>query len=318
MKTKKRFANFAVMLPILILVLLFTSNGCQTEIDVTPPDYYNKIAVEGYIEIGKEPVVSIHRSVPYFSDIDFNTLMNEVFIQDAVVTVTSEDGESEVLTLQMTEDSPLFIAYKGSQLKGKPNTTYHLKIELDGKVYTSETRILEPFDLDSLFFVQIDELYNDSTANLRFAITDNPAQTNYYQFRVKVHNKLFRDRTWVNTLPAVFDDIVISGTSFEYELIRATPSMLFMNFDNEEALNAYMSFTYHVGDTVLVNYSQIDYDAYRFWTTANSDIMMGQNPFTNPIPIESNIQCNNGEEVLGVWCGYAGRTDTLIFAEPWR
>lgn len=315
---KKRKFVIPLIYSVLISLSLLITNSCQTEIEVTPPDYYNKIVVEGYIEIGKEPIVSIHRSVPYFSDINFSTLMNDVFIDDAVVTVTSEFGESEVLTLQQSEDAPLFFAYKGSQLKGQPNTTYHLKIELDGKVYTSETRILEPFALDSLFFVEINELYNDSTANIRFAITDNPAQTNYYQFRVKVRNRLFQDRMWVNTLPAVFDDIVISGTTFEYDLIRATPSMLFTNFEDEETINAYNSLAYHVGDTVLVNYSQIDYNAYRFWNTANSDMMMGQNPFTNPIPIQSNIHCDSGEEALGVWCGYAGTTDTLIFSEPWR
>lgn len=303
---------------LVFFIIAILNNGCQTEIDVTPPNYYNKIVIEGYIELGKAPIVTIHRSVPYFSDINFYTLMNDILIRDAIVTVTSEYGESEQLTLQLNEEAPLFMAYQGLQLKGAPNTTYHLKVEIDDKVYTAETKVLEPFPLDTLYLVHIPDMYNDSTANIRFSLTDNPLQTNYYQFRVKKYNSYFHDRMWVNTLPAVFDDIVISGTTFEYDLVRATPSMLFLNEMNEEVFNSYTSIAYHVGDTILVNYSQIDYSAYQFWNTVNSDMMMGQNPFTNPIPIKSNIKCNTGEDVLGVWCGYAGTTDTLYFNTPFQ
>src|SRR5574344_2764372 len=76
--------------------LLFV--GCQKEIEVDIPDYQDKIVIEGSIENGQPAMVIVSNSVPYFSTIDLDMLLNEVFIKDAVVTVTSSTGETEQLT----------------------------------------------------------------------------------------------------------------------------------------------------------------------------------------------------------------------------
>ena len=307
---KKTIRNLLFFLMISFLA------GCQTEIDVTPPDYYNKLVVEGYIENGKNPVVSLHWSHAYFSDIDLTTMMQDMLITDAKVSITSDKGESASLTLAYCEDAPFYLAYTNPNVVGECNTTYTLTIELDNKIYTASTTILEPFDLDSIWFERIPELLGDSMANIRFALTDNPTQTNYYQFRVKIRCAAFQDRLWVNSMPAAFDDIILSGSSFEYEILRATPSIFTTSAMSPEVLAEYYRLTYKVGDTILVNYSQMDYDAYQFWVSANTDMTMGQNPFLTSSGSKSNISCSSGEEVLGVWCGYAGKTETMILNMP--
>ena len=83
---------------------------CQKEIEVELPDYERKIVIEGSIENGEPAMVIVSRSVPYFSTIDLETLMNDVFITDAEVTVTSSTGQTEQLTFTLNPESPIYMA----------------------------------------------------------------------------------------------------------------------------------------------------------------------------------------------------------------
>lgn len=300
------------IIPILMISLLFS---CQTEIDIDIPQYHDKLVVEGYIETGKAPVVMLSRSVPYFSTIDINTLMNNVLINNAVITVTSSDGISETLRLTISEEYPLLLAYTGTgrTLVGEPNKRYDLKIEWEDKTYTASTTIPESFQLDSLWLYPFGRT-EDSISTVRILLSDDPSQTNYYQFLVKVHGKNLRDRLWVYTLPPVFDDATFNGLTFNYEILRSTPSTLFAAMLSDEEKREYYRIYYRPGDTIFVKSSLMDYNSYRFWSTAMSEISFGQNVFMSPPPIESNIRSNTGEKVLGSWCGYGSKIDTLIYS----
>jgi hypothetical protein len=54
----------------------------------------------------------------------------------------------------------------------------------------------------------------------------------------------------------------------------------------------------------------MDYASYQFWNTGGNNSALGENPFTNPSPTITNI---HGEDVTGVWCGYAAKTVRLIY-----
>jgi len=135
---------------------------------------------------------------------------------------------------------------------------------------------------------------------------------NFYQFFVKVHCKTIHDRVWVSTLPVAFDDATFNGLTFNYEVLRANPSAFFMPLMTEEEQKEYFRVSYRPGDTVYVKYGLIDYDSYQFWNTGGNNASLGQNPFTNPTPTISNI---HGEDVTGVWCGYASKTERLVYNE---
>jgi len=53
-------------------------------------------------------------------------------------------------------------------------------------------------------------------------------------------------------------------------------------------------------DTVLLRFSQIDYESYLFWRSADYQNNSGGNPFAEPINLQSNI--NNG---YGIFYGQA-------------
>lgn len=302
----KKTKFFAVLTSVL---LLFTA--CQSEIEMDLPTYDPKLVVEGYIENGKPAMVMLSKSLPYFQNIDLDYVVNNLLVLDAVVTVTSSDGESERLSLLPTAESPFYFAYIGNML-GRENTSYDLKIEYHGQVYTSTTTITHTFDLDSIGFDQSMELLRDTMKTIRAALTDNPAEANYYQFLVKVHGKKLHDQQWITSIPVVFDDGTLSGQTINVEVMRANPSAFFMPKMSEDEQKEYFRMTYRPGDTVYVKHCLMDYASYQYWMTGGSEAALGQNPFMNPSPVISNIK---GENVTGVWCGYAAKTDVLIYQE---
>ena len=298
-----------------LLSALIAFSSCQTEIEVKVPDYYNKIVVEGYIENGAYPMVSLYRSAPYFSSMSLAYLMDSILIRDAKVFVSSGAGQTQELFMNdfPNAEAPLLFAYSGTGFKGELNTSYTLRIEWNNKVYTSETAILNTFDLDSVYFAPtFGQNQIDSVANLRIAMTDDGAPNNYYQFKVKIHCKEFPDRLWVLTIPPAFDNSPFRGIQFNYEIVRGMPSTLFLPKMTDQQLRHYLRGNYRVGDTVYLKYAKLDESAFRFWQSAMGEITFGQNPFMSPAPIISNIKCSTGEKCLGVWCGSAATEQMLI------
>jgi len=300
-------------LPVLFTALLF--GACETEIDVDLPEYEPKLVIEGTIENGEPAVVMLSRSIPYFADIDLNYIMHNLIItgDDAEVTVTSSDGESERLTFQYCPDAPLYLAFVSRNLRGRENTSYTLTVKYDGKEYHAVTSIPHTFDIDSLWFSWPSDIINaDTMRTLRVLMTDNPAEANYYRFQIKVKCPKFSDRLWISTLPVAFDDKTFNGITFNYELERYGITTLHTaGMTDEQRLN-YNRLTFRPGDTVYVKYSLMDYNSYRFMVTGGSEAIMGSNPFTNPAPVASNIE---GENVLGAWCGFASKVDRIVWED---
>jgi hypothetical protein len=117
---------------------------------------------------------------------------------------------------------------------------------------------------------------------------------------------------WITTIPAAFDDSPFRGQSFNYEIIRDAPSLVFMPEMTERERRLYLRGNYRVGDTVYMKYALLDRDSYRFWHSINGELTFGQNPFMSPTPVISNIKSNTGEKCLGVWCGAAKQEVVLI------
>jgi len=286
-------------------------SACETPIDVELPDYEPKLVVEGTIENGQPAVVTLTNSIPYFADINLEYVMQNVLVTDAEVTVTASDGESEQLQFQYCPDAPLSVAFVSRRLRGKENTSYTLTVKYKGDTYTAVTSIPHTFDLDSLWFDCPSDMVNaDSMRSIRVLMTDNAQEANYYSFKVKVSCPRFTDRLWCSTLPLAFDDKTFNGMTFNYELERYGVSTLTAGSMSEREYQEYTRLTFRPGDTVYVKHSLIDYNTYRFMMTGGTEAIMGSNPFTNPAPVASNIQ---GKGVLGAWCGYASKVDTLVW-----
>lgn len=295
-----------------ILFIVLTLAGCETEIDVDLPEYSPKIVIEGMIENGQPARVVLSRSIPYLATIDINYIWEQVIItgDSAQVFLTTDAGETEQLQYQYCYESPLYMAFVSQNIKGEENMGYTLTVRFRGETYTAHTTIPNTFDLDSIGFDHSSELLNDSMASIRLLLTDDGSKENYYAFSCKVQCPTLHDRLWVSTIPNAFDDQTFNGLTFNYEITRAGVSTFMMQDMSVEELRDFTRLTFRPGDTVFVRHSLMDYDSYRFMITGGTEAIFGTNPFTNPAPVVSNIQ---GKNVLGAWCGYASKIDTLIW-----
>ena len=274
------------------------------------PDYERKIVIEGSIECGEPAMVIVSRSVPYFSTIDIETLMNDVFIRDAEVIVTSSTGETENLTFWYNPESPINFAYTGHTLLGEPGKSYKLTVRYEGKEYTSTTSMSEPLRLDSAWLAFKDA--TDTMPTSRIQLTDRVNSHDYYMFRIKVHGKKLHDRLWVTSMPVAFDDATFNGLTVNYEILRSNPSSIFMAEMTDEEKEEFYRVTYRHGDTVYIKTSLIDYNAFLYWSSMSYELALGQNPFMSPAPIPCNI---SGENVIGNWTAFASTVDTLYYRE---
>ena len=286
--------------------------ACQREIDLNLPDYQSKLVIEGTIENGSPAMVMLSKSIPYFSEVNLGTLMNDVLVNgtQARVFVTSETGETEELKWTLSPEAPYYMAFMGKNVIGKEQTRYTLRVEYDGKIYTAETYIPKTFDLDSIGFAQTMEVMADTMASIRVLMTDNPGEENYYAFSCKVSCPKMKDRLWVCSLPVAFDDLTFNGLQFNYEVSRAGYSVLLSGMLSEEDQENFKRVTFRPGDTVYVKHSQVDYHTYKYLTSAGSEAAMGSNPFVASTPPVTNF---DSDEVLGHWSGYASKLDTLVW-----
>ena len=296
----------------LSFIILFQS--CETEIDVSLPSYQNEMVVEGWIELGESPKVSLYKSLPYLSDINLNTLYNQIIIQNAIVKVTSEFGESEILQLVQSDEAPLYWYYTGTTLKGKLNTHYTLSIDWNDNKYAATTLIPDTLNMDSLWLQKFEGFDVDTLGTLRMSWQDDPSQKNYYMFRVKVANKLYSDRTWLTSFPIAIDDIAFTGAPYTIDILRLGTSSLYKPTNiTEENEWSYNRPYYELGDTIYLKSSVIDFPSYKFWTSAQGSLYFGDNPFANPPKIYSNITSSTGDKCLGAWIGGATTMRTIIF-----
>lgn len=294
------------------LVMALSLTACQQEIELDLPDYQSKLMIEGTIENGSPAMVMLSKSIPFFSEINIETLMSDVLVNgtQARVFVTSETGESEELVWMISPEAPYFVAFMGRNVIGKENTHYTLRVEYEGKTYTAETYIPKTFDLDSIGFSQTMDLMADTMASVRVLMTDPADEENYYAFFCKVSCPKMQDRLWVCGLPVSFDDKTFNGMQFNYEVSRSGYSMLLSGMLSEEDQQNFRRMTFRPGDTVYVKHTQVDYHTYKYLSSAGAEAAYGSNPFVASTPAVSNF---DGDDVLGHWSGFAAKIDTLVW-----
>mgnify|MGYP001235180406 CR=1 FL=1 len=279
-----------------ILVVIIFALGlvsCEKEITIKLPDVESKFVIEGSIENDAHPTVIITKSSPYLDPIDYNTLLNSI-VTNAKVFVT--DGVlSDSLKLKNTADYPFFY-YSCNNLVGEIGKRYYLTVEVDGQTFSAETTIQNPVIFDSIWYEK--KADEDSVCDV-FAIgTDDGSVYNYYRVFTKI---LSKDISFVPILGSVWDDKFFNGKTFTVQLYHGMVSNIYM--EDEE-----FSIHYKLGDTVVSKLCTLDYESYKFWSAAESEILSGSNPFTTTTSIPSNIKGG----AIGCWTGYCATFDTII------
>lgn len=287
----------------ILLSAIVVLASCQKDVTFDVPDAKPKIVVEGFIDVDRPPFVFLTRSSNYFGVVDSN-FFNSIIIGGALVKVS--DGIDTVTLSEFTIDSagvqisiytdPLFFTNPSLAFVGKPNRTYQLWVQHQGESVSAVTTIPSSYPLDSIWIVKNLNPERPELVRLFARYTDPPELGQYVRYFTKVNSEPFKPG-----LNSVFEDKLFNGTTFEFPLDRG--QYQYESFDFEE----YGLFK--IGDTITVQWANIDKPHFDFWRTLEYEINQG-GPYASPVKVQSNVIGG-----LGIWGGYHSSYHQIIVSE---
>lgn len=285
-----------------ILVFSITIISCEKNIEFKTNQTEDVLVVDGIIEDGKEPMITLTHSLNYFSNINPQIAANS-FVHNAVVTI---DNGTFTTTLKEIE-VPIGLGYSyfyytndaaspSTKMFGEQGKTYSLKIVSNGKEYNSTSIIpVLAKKCDSLWWKPVPNNPDTTLASLMGKFTDPPGLGNYVRYFTKVNSGTF--------LPgenSTFDDQVIDGKTYSVQIQQG--------IDRNNPTDDKQKGFFHKGDTVTLKFCNVDKATYSFWTTWEFAYQAIGNPFSTPNKVLGNI--SNG--ALGVFSGYSVDYKNLI------
>jgi hypothetical protein len=284
-----------------IFICALALSSCEKNIDVDFPPGEQPYVIEGYIENGTIPLISISRGVSFLSNIttdDFNNL----FVTGANVYITVDGGTP----IKMDEiNFGGAIIYTNLSMSGEVGKKYDLLVEVDGKTFTASTVILPPRPLDSIVFKQAPGIKGteDSLVELTAWYTDPIEPENYSRMLTKRNSDFLFDVSF----NSVYNDFIINGKSISFTVFGGKQAL-----QNNDSADFSQYGYFKRGDTVYVKWASIDKNQYEFWNTFESQSGSFGNPFSPTVLIKSNIKGKGG---IGIWASYGATIDTVIIPE---
>lgn len=277
-------------------------SSCEKDITVDLPKPDPALVIEGAIENGSHPWITITRNIPYFEPIDTQAFVN-MLVLNAFVTVS--DGIITD-TLNIALDFNLVPPYKyvGSKITGEIGKTYSLYVKVDGKEYRAHTSIPKTIELDSLRFKLQNPNNNDSLGYLWIYFKDPDTLGNYYRLFTKTLNK---DSVFVHPFASVADDKLINGKKVEYAVYRGRNPNIQYNPNAESDPHAAPRWAFVKGETAVMKFCTLDAIHFDFWLSVEQQMTSDGNPFASPTSVVTNIEGG----ALGIWGGYGVFLDTI-------
>lgn len=296
----------------IFLVLCVVS--CTKEVQIDIPGYKEQLVIDGQIETDLPAIVLLSKTNDIYQGTNIQNYLNSfvsgatITVSDGVVTDTLLEvctdnlpaGTEEVVAglfgLTVEQITSLHLCfYVSTQIIGEPGKTYTLEVNLVDNLYTAETSILSPIDLDSTFWREESDNpgYGFSWANL-----SDPMETgNAYRWEVKYKDSL----TFSKPFGPFIDDRFFNGLSFEFAYENP---MTFNDPNVSEDARGY----YALGDTIVIKFSTLGQREYQFYDKKYNQIYSAGNPFATPVNIPTNISGG----ALGIWAGFSPSYDTLV------
>ncbi len=269
--------------------------SCEKDIDIDLKESEPRLVVDGSIENGMAPRVTLNKSLDYFGKISAEILLAS-FVRRADVSITEANR-----TYRLREDSiaagpgVFLFFYTTDSLKGKLSTRYQLDIIAEGQAYTSVTTIPQiTRRIDSLWWEKAPLVDDTSRVRMMIRATDRPGFGDYIRYFTKTNSQPFYPG-----FNSVFDDQFIDGKTYTIQVDRGL---------NKNADNSDEDIYFTRGDTATLKLCNIDRATYDFWRTFEFNFQSIGNPFASPTKTLGNIS-NGG---LGYFGGYAAQYRTLI------
>lgn len=299
--SKSLNTQYSVLSTIYSAVFLFATvlllSACEKNIDVDFPPGEQPYVVEGYIENGVVPIVSISRGVSFLKNIS-NQDFRDLFVTNADVAI-SIDGGSWIKLDAVNLGAA--VIYTNTSITGEVGKKYDLKIEVDGKIFTASTTVLQPHPLDSIS-IKIapgDKGTKDSLVELTAWFTDPIQKDNFFRMLTRRNSEFFFDVAF----NSIYNDLLINGQQTSFTIFGGKQQL-----QNNDTADFSQYGYFKMGDTVYVKWASIDKAQYDFWDSFESQSGSFGNPFAPTVIINTNVK---GPGVLGIWASYGASLDTV-------
>lgn len=284
----------------------FLLSSCEREMHIVLPESPPKLVVEGSIENGLPPVVSLTKSLGFFGKIDPAAFLNS-FINGAKISVSNGSSTIVLKEYSLTYGDLNAFIYTidtadvaSLSFLGEVGKSYDLKIEYDGKVYTATTTIPAlNYGIDSFWSElpksesAIEE--NPNYRKVQAMYTDPADQINYIRVFVSTNGNGFQA-----PYNSIYFDDFINGTSVP---IGIDPG--YNRFDTASRFD--LSY-FQLGDTIDYKFCSIDKGTLEFYKTLEYAVGTVGNPFVAPMIVSTNIQGG----ALGIWAGYGAVVNRYV------
>lgn len=254
---------------VLILAVLFTAMSCEKVIEIDLNSSDPALVAEGLIELNKPAWIKLSYTTDYFN------LEEPSYLENAVVTLTSSNGQSEVLSYHS------FGNYSGTQILGNVNDTYTMNIEKNDVNISAESMLYSPVEIydvsfepsDEITIGKSDETEMDTSYTMTIKFSDDPLVENYYMVNYTNNGGSLNDEYTL-----IYDDHLVKNDTIEYEV--------------------YFS-VFYKGDYSVTVYS-IDDATYTYYSQLND---LGGGGMGSSTPY--NPQSNFGNNIMGYFVAWS-------------
>ena len=286
---------------LLSLVLLAS---CEKDIKIKVNDQTPKLVVDASIETGMPPIVVLSNSIDYFNKITPEQLAAS-FVHGAKIDVSNGTLTHRLKEYSFTDTSGYSLYYyavdstnPATAFTGEENHSYTMQVTTqNGDSYSTTTTIpLLTKTIDSLWWQQAPQNDDPKRTVLFGRFTDPKGYGNYIRYFTKVN-----DGRFLPGLTSVFDDQVVDGATYDFQIDRGFDKNGDKNFSSDD-----YGFFHH-GDTATVKFCNIDKATYDFWRTWEFNFQSLGNPFSSPVTVLGNVP-----GALGAFSGYSVQYKTII------
>ena len=258
------------------ILTIVALSGCEKVIELDLDNSDPRIVIDASItDDYQNQVVRVSKTYSFTESNKFNGLSG------AVVELTYFDGGTITFTENSTGTEKGI--YKSPRMRGKPGTEYTLTVRVEGKTYTSVSRMPDKVTLDSVTFKQY-TIFGSINTYVAANFEDPGHTQDQYRYILTVKDKVEED--------AVSDDRFNNGNHVS--------EVLFYELDD---LNT--------GDTLEVELQCINRPVYKYYFTMEQISGDGGPPVAPENP-PSNF--SNG--ALGVFNAYTSSRRTAIIKRP--
>jgi len=238
--------KYLLIVPIILSAISFTS--CEKEIDIDLRSITPLVHIEGIVKQGQLATVRVSKTL------DFNDNSGYVFLKGAVITISDDAGNSEILKQDETG------WYTAELIKGEEGRTYSMSVLYEDKEYTSTSKMPPHVKLDSLTMHKV-PVMDYAFPMLHFR--DPKGLTNqYYRALLFINGKQHPE----------INEFVLSAEFMDGDYFRQFLPV-FINDDDEDPIKK--------GDELTIEFQCIDKGTYTFFDTLSKIEEALVNPTSN-------------------------------------